>query len=678
MLSKAFSCIFLMVRKIWLFFLLLLLGSVAARDRTVMKIQADGTVLECTTMKNDEERCIDIINPVMVLGNEENVLRQLKQEEKRRGEEMMEGNQGKEEEEIKDDLEVEEQASEKKNLEGMDLIALLDTPEAKRQIKRALDSGEQVDLSAIVSSTLSHTLANLGQPKPIVALTEDYDDDDELSGVELLMIAALRDAEQQASDDPSQNVRPEQSKFFKQVAKALSRSNDPGLDTESSLQHLISIAAPDHHMEGEPIGLRDIVRTKQILQDTLKHLLGQLGLQYFHPIQVYYYMMDEENRMDSIWKRHLHLYLPPVPKEQVLRMTDGLYLSQLAYSNNCTVIQSHVVGEFQIDRSAYKGLWTLRNCSVHSKLFQPAHFMMVQQPLPNSSVPLEVALVIRGSHQPADYLTDGALNAVPYRGGFVHEGVWNSAKWIREAYENDLKMLLQQHRKTQNNDTIPLKLYLIGHSLGGATASVAAIEFNDVPEFEAFALGFGSPASLSPILSRAMKARITTVVNDADCVPRMSARSIVGAWIRVLQFNFTNLCLDDLNRLMPIIRSKLSIFGPWTNIMLSLWRSKTEDRIRKEATKQLSRTQKALTNASNDQYELLIPIGNCVHFYPDGTSWQSVYIDCLQFQEIEVVPHMIDDHSVSGGYYHGMLGYLRKLEKNLNFRPLHEVDSLNV
>ncbi|GAX11370.1 hypothetical protein FisN_22Lh040 [Fistulifera solaris] len=596
-------------------------------------IQADGTVLECTAMKNDDNRGIDVMDPV--LKNEENNLRLLKPEEKRRAEEMMEGNQVKQEEEMKDDLEEEEeQASEKKKSEGMDLIALLDTPQAKRLIKRALDSGEQVDLSAIVSSTLSHTVANLGQPnlgqaKPMIALTEN-NEEDKLSGVELLMSAALRDAAQQASGDPSQNVRPEQNNFFHQVAKAISRSNDLGLDTESSLQNLITIAAPDHPTEGEPIGLSDIVRGKQILLDTLKHLLGQLGLQYFHPIQVYYYMIDEENRKDPIWKRHLHRYLPPVPKEKVLRMTDGLYLSQLAYSNNCTQIQSHVVGEFQIDPNGHKGLWTLRNCSAHSKLFQPAHFMMVQQPLPKSSVPLEVALVIRGTHQPADFLTDGALNAVPYRGGFVHEGVWNSAQWIRETYENDLKMLLQQHRNTQKNAKLPLKVYLIGHSLGGAAASVAAIEFNDVPGFEAYAVGFGSPSSLSPILSRAMKNRIITVVNDADCVPRMSARSIVSAWIQILQFNFTDLCLNDLNRMMPIIKSKYAVFGPLTEVMLNDWRSKMEDQIRKEATKQLSRTQKAVANASIDQYEMLIPIGDCVHFYRDGTSWQSeaITLEC--------------------------------------------------
>ncbi len=656
MWSKASSYSFLRVRKIWLFFLLLHNGN--ARDQTVMNIQADGTVLECTALKNDGERCIVVMNPV--LKNEEN--------------------------DIKDDLEEEkeeeEQALEKKKLEGMDLIALLDKPEAKRQIKRALDLGEQVDLSAIVSSTLSHSVAKLGQPslgqaKPMVALTED-NDKDELSGVELLMTAALRDAAQQASGDPSQYVHPGQSKFFHQVAKAISRSNDPGLDTESSLQHLITIAEPDHPIEGERIGLSEIVREKQILQDTLKHLLGQLGLQYLNPLQVHYYMIDEEIRKDPIWKRHLHHYLPSVPKEKVLRMTDALYLSQLAYSNNCTLIESLVAGEFQIDPIGHKGLWTLRNCSADAKLFQPAHFLMVQQPLPNGSFPLKVALIIRGTHQPADFFTDGALNAVPYRGGFVHEGVWNSAQWIGETYEDDLKMLLQHHRSNQKNDKLPLRLHLIGHSLGGAAASVAAIEFNDVPGFEAFAVGFGSPSSLSPKLSRTMRNRITTVVNDADCVPRMSARSIVSAWIQVLQFNFTDLCLNDLNRMMPIIKSKYAIFGPLTDTMLNFWRSKMEDQIRKEAIKQLSRTQKALVNASIDQYELLIPIGDCVHFYRDGTSWQSVYIDCLQFQEIEVVPHMIDDHSVSGGYYPGMLGYLRKLEKNLNFRPLHEADKLSV
>jgi hypothetical protein len=657
-----------------LFFLLLLLGSVAARDRTVMKIQADGTVLECTTMKNGKERCIDTMNPMMVLGNEEQILRQQKKdrEEIMRKEEMKKENQPNEETEVSGDVPAHEEETPPPK-KGMDLNALLNSPEAKRQIKRALDSGEQVDLSAIVGSTISRAFANLGKPVQV-----EEDDDDGPSGVELLMNAALRAAAQHASGDPFQNLinhsHTDQNEFFGKVAKVLSRFNDPDLDMELFLQDLILIATPDH-VEGEPIELEHIVRTKQKLQDTLQHLLGQLGLQYFHPLQLYYYMIDEEMRKNPVWKRHRHRYLPPVPKEEVLQMMDGLYLSQLAYSKNCKTIQRHVE-QFQIDPVSGRGLWTLRNCSVHSELFQPAHYMMVQQP--KGSVPLEVALVIRGSQQHADYLSAGALHAVSYRGGFVHEGVRNSAQWIRQTYENDLKKLLQEHRQTQSNNKVPLKLYLMGHSLGGATASVASMEFNDVAEFEAFAVGFGSPASLSPNMSRAMKDRITTVVNDADCVPRMSAKTIVDAWKRVVQFNFTSLCLDDVNQLEPILRSKLSILGNWTESMLNSMRATVEDKIRKEAKKQLSHAQKVLANASSDQYESLVPAGDCVHFYRDGTSWQSVYIDCQQFHEIEVVPHMIDDHLVAGGYNHAMLAYLRKLDKDSNFRPLHEVDSLRV
>lgn len=321
-------------------------------------------------------------------------------------------------------------------------------------------------------------------------------------------------------------------------------------------------------------------------------------------------------------------------------------------------------------------MWQLRNCLVHAKLYQPAHFLMVQTPQQQS--PLEVALIIRGSQQQADFLSAGALHAVPYRGGFVHEGVWKCAEWIHNEYELDLKQLLQEHRELQKNHKLLLKLYLIGHSLGGATASVATMEFNDLLDFEAFAVGFGSPASLSPELSYSVKDRVTTVINDADCVPRISAKSIVEAWRRVVQFNFTDLCLEDVEQLGPIIKSKLSAFGNWTESMFSNIRSKVEAIIRKEAGKQLQMAEKVLANQTYDQYQTLIPPGDCVHFYRDGTSWQSVYVPCQQFQDIEVVQHMVDDHFVSGGYYHGMLGYLRKIERDSNFRPLHEVDSLPV
>jgi hypothetical protein len=58
-------------------------------------------------------------------------------------------------------------------------------------------------------------------------------------------------------------------------------------------------------------------------------------------------------------------------------------------------------------------------------------------------------------------------------------------------------------------------------SLQGA-AAIACIEFNDNPKIEASCIGFGCPALLDEKQSEKWKDKILTVIDDADCVPRMS------------------------------------------------------------------------------------------------------------------------------------------------------------
>ena len=60
----------------------------------------------------------------------------------------------------------------------------------------------------------------------------------------------------------------------------------------------------------------------------------------------------------------------------------------------------------------------------------------------------------------------------------------------------------------------------MGHSLGAAAASIAAMELKEHEEWMTVdALGFGCPSLLSKELSESAKDYITTVVADADVVP---------------------------------------------------------------------------------------------------------------------------------------------------------------
>jgi hypothetical protein len=65
---------------------------------------------------------------------------------------------------------------------------------------------------------------------------------------------------------------------------------------------------------------------------------------------------------------------------------------------------------------------------------------------------------------------------------------------------------------------------------------------------------------------------------------------------------------------------------------------------------------------------VLFPPGECVHLFRDGTGWQAVYKSCDQFNEIEAVRHLVSDHMIDTGYYRGLLGYIREIKNDMNWK----------
>ena len=69
----------------------------------------------------------------------------------------------------------------------------------------------------------------------------------------------------------------------------------------------------------------------------------------------------------------------------------------------------------------------------------------------------------------------------------------------------------------------------------------------------------------------------------------------------------------------------------------------------------------------------LIPPGDCIHLFRDGTSWQGTYINCTFFQDLELVRHLVDDHLIPPGYYTGLLSYLREQLGNFSWKFEHDL-----
>ena len=136
---------------------------------------------------------------------------------------------------------------------------------------------------------------------------------------------------------------------------------------------------------------------------------------------------------------------------------------------------------------------------------------------------LTVAIVVRGTKHLSDAIADALLEPVAYRGGFVHGGILESGKNLATKYAPKLKEILGASGRDK------IRLTLVGHSLGAAAASIAAMELKVHEDWMTVeALGFGCPSLLSKELSESTKDYITTVVADADVVPVSFYNSYFG------------------------------------------------------------------------------------------------------------------------------------------------------
>jgi Lipase (class 3) len=416
------------------------------------------------------------------------------------------------------------------------------------------------------------------------------------------------------------------------------------------------------------------LRVRDQLERTFKETTAGYDL---NPVKLYYHMLQEESRKDPVYKRREHAFLPTVPESAVLPMADGLFLSQLAYVNDCSHVTKHL-------KAFHNDSWALVNCTVIGKPSQPAHYLAIRRvadPLPwnqprnlwerlakaltdetGSKNVLEVALVIRGSKELADLMSDGLLEPVNYHGGKAHDGILQSAIWIRESYTPFLEQLLQITGRSK------IRLWLVGHSLGAGTAALACMEFNEHNSngaIDAYSIGFGTPAVVSEELSEKAKSKVTTVVNDADCVPRMSGATLVNAWLKA---SACESWVEEAKHDVRQLRLVANVNFPFPDLANKILSGALDwlDSIQKE---ELAGAQKSGKTRPRRMIPVLVPPGECVHLFRDGTGWQAAYVPCSSFfDEIESVRHMINDHLIPTGYYQGLLGYIRGIKNDLNWK----------
>jgi len=430
---------------------------------------------------------------------------------------------------------------------------------------------------------------------------------------------------------------------------------------------------------------RNFQDTLQLFSNTWKRVQDQLrshfvdhnllrNTQTLNPIAFWYAVEHTDEVMNPSWKRRQHRFDAPVSQAMVMELHHALYLSELAYVDTVDEITKGLA-------TITNHTWQLVYASVESMPGEPAHFMAIPKgskqhaasvtkkmemekkkdkaPLiqmlekatanlhhEDSSYYLEVLLVVRGTKELGDILSDGLLEASDFMDDYkAHAGVAQSGKFLVESHTSLLEELLFVSGKRK------VHLMLVGHSLGAGAASIAAMLFDKEDWIDVTAVGFGCPSLVSLPLSEKFQDKITTVISDADIVPRMSGASLLNMVLNVMSYDWTDKALEDARLMLD------HFHVPNANGLLQ-WMNETMDKI--------DRPRMASVPTERVKPELYPP-GTCVHLFRDGAGISATYKDCSFFGQVELSRTLLDDHLIPTGYHRNMVEFMRGQTNNLNF-----------
>ncbi|CAH2058367.1 unnamed protein product [Thlaspi arvense] len=153
-----------------------------------------------------------------------------------------------------------------------------------------------------------------------------------------------------------------------------------------------------------------------------------------------------------------------------------------------------------------------------------------------------VVFGIRGTHTIYDLITDIVSSSdeeVTFEGYSTHFGTAEAARWFLNHELQTIRKCLEKYEG--------YKLRLVGHSLGGAIASVMAIMLRKMPReelgFDAeiiSAVGYATPPCVSKELAENCSEFVTTIVMQDDIIPRLSSASLARLRDEILQTDWTS------------------------------------------------------------------------------------------------------------------------------------------
>jgi hypothetical protein len=153
----------------------------------------------------------------------------------------------------------------------------------------------------------------------------------------------------------------------------------------------------------------------------------------------------------------------------------------------------------------------------HDAAIEPGrvgHFVAVHYPKK------QVLLSIKGTSTFSDVLTDIVGKAVPhpdYKEDLkCHEGIFVAAQMMLEETRHLIEHFFQDY-----------KVIICGHSLGAGVSTLLGLFLKEeFPKLDLQVYAFATPACCSRDAALACQSYITSVVNNNDCVPRMTLMNL--------------------------------------------------------------------------------------------------------------------------------------------------------
>lgn len=145
----------------------------------------------------------------------------------------------------------------------------------------------------------------------------------------------------------------------------------------------------------------------------------------------------------------------------------------------------------------------------------------------NSDILNTIFVVCRGSYCIDDLITDLMGNAIRLNGGYMHQGVYETASYVFYHVQSIIIQLSKEYKDRP--------IIFTGHSLGaGVAAAVCEMIHKTHPEAPVRSIIFAPPPTVCHNLHPMTKERIETFVLDGDFVPFLSLENILNVTLDIV------------------------------------------------------------------------------------------------------------------------------------------------